>query len=299
MPDAESLPDPEAIDWSAVWATTGSDPDESIDGMGTVATALSISGEADVDQETAAEVVGAARDAGVLVANGGYRIAEYDDPDATTERTPDSTDVEDTESDDAGDHREQTGRSPRRERTTATGEDPAEMDRSELEAEVASLRNEVDKLQEVANRDVALLKAALRALVGSEQVDEVRDLPEAAGRFREGVLEQRDVVDDLAADMEVLDDLDGSGSQAGKVAQLRKYTVRKAEREDSRGSVDYKEAAGRLEVSEGYASTIISEAAEHRWFYTKKPGDRTQLRVKLEKVPPGHVFRSENTGGSE
>jgi len=67
---------------------------------------------------------------------------------------------------------------------------PEKMGRDELEAEIARLRRQVNglesqvtKLQDVANRDVALHRGALNALLGD--VEDVSEFPDAAADLRE------------------------------------------------------------------------------------------------------------------
>lgn len=65
------------------------------------------------------------------------------------------------------------------------------MDRNALKEEVsdnreriATLETQVETLQEVANRDVAIMRGTLQELLGGDVVNDVSDLPEAAQQFR-------------------------------------------------------------------------------------------------------------------
>jgi uncharacterized coiled-coil protein SlyX len=293
-----SLPDPETVDWEGVFDEMDHAPGEPMKRMG-LNFAISMAVDEIETESDAAPLRDAAVEAGCLdKVNARYVVAGHE-PD-----TDDSSDNTDSSSDDEMEGDPSTSNADDQADTDTSGDRPmpASMDRDDLEAEVAKLRKEVDKLQEVANRDFALLKAAVRNLVGQQDVNTIEDLPDAAAEHRDRLEQQANRVDDVASRLDLVDDLQGNGSQRKKIARLRQYCVQKANQENGGGCVDYQEAKGIFDdspISDGYASNLIQDAAEHRWFYTKKPGDRTELRVDLEKVPPGHVFGKENSGGTE
>lgn len=283
--EGDVFPDPKDVDWEAVYESMGHDPHEPW-GMSSLLFATAHTLDAVADEDQAGDLVGDALDAGILErTQGGPRLSRDDDAPAVKSE-PTADDADDTDDADAD--------PPEADATDSTPADPAEMPRADLEAEVEQLREDVDQLQNTVNNDLALIKGAFRELFGLDRFMG-EDLPTYASEFRERIDEQAAFVQGVAGDLDVIDDLEGTNSSTTKIAKLRQYTVEQAH--DSEG-VDYKEAKGVLEVSASYASNLISEAAEHPWFYTEKPGDRTQLRAHVEKIPQGHVFRGENGGES-
>lgn len=286
----EPVVDPGTVGWETAYEEMGHGPD---DGFGMAALPILVKSAVDAvgTDEQAYAVIDAALDAGCLergadgIVVAGY--ADVGDGAAEAEPDPESEDVDGAEEDDD------------RERTTRPRA-PEEMPRGDLEAEVQELREDVDELQTFLQRDLSCIKGALRQLFGVDGSEfAVQDLPQYAEGFRTQLDDRDQLVQDVGDKLEIVDDLDSgeTTSKRGKIAQLRQYCVDQSR--DGAGSVDYKEAKGALGVSDSYAAKLLSAAAEHPWFYTKKPGDRTQLRVDLGKVPDGHVFRGNNAETAE
>jgi hypothetical protein len=271
-----------------VWLGYDRDPGEP-QGSGKLAAALSgarAKSLVDYPEEWDEDaLVGAALEASLLVRDDhgrGIHVEGHDPPAPEPDGEPEDTAEESDADDGQGD-------------SDDVDDDDTEGDSAES-ADAST--EELAELQATLNRDLAILKGTFRELfgLGDQQID-MEDLPELAAEFREEMEQHGEFVADVQDQLDIVDDLDGdemSGSKSAKLRRLRQRTVEKYE--DDAGSIDYKEIVGMFDVSESYASKLLAEAADHRWFYTAKPGDRTLLRARGEEIPPGHVFRGNNGG---
>lgn len=150
-----------------------------------------------------------------------------------------------------------------------TETDPAEMARSELESEVEDLRAEVDKIQEVANRDVAIIKGALTNLLG---VKDIEELPAAGQSLRDRLDDQDESIADVEDQVEALDGViaDGGG---GKSSKIRDIVQMADNRRSDEGRVlmtvpDIIDATG---VSRRYAYDLIEDLPDDReWILARE-----------------------------
>lgn len=151
--------------------------------------------------------------------------------------------------------------------STATTDDRPpveEQSRAELETEVETLRdrvdvlsNKVDRLEEVANRDVQLMQAALRELLGPDVIDDPSDLPDAARQFRQ----EHDTHHEHLGDSDAT--VSDGGDQLTKIElakEIARYeAVRIRRKGQSGGAVDYptvREIAARQHDTDLHSSTV-------------------------------------------
>ncbi|WP_135302657.1 DUF433 domain-containing protein [Haloarcula amylovorans] len=156
-------------------------------------------------------------------------------------------------------------------------ESPTEMSRAELESEVQSLRSEVDKLQQVANRDVAVLKGALTNLL---DVDEFDDLPAAGKEFGDRL---GDVEDEVASLDGVI--ADGGGGKASKVRDIVQMASNRRT-DEAVIAMEVSDIVDATGVSRRYANDLIdgsnSLPSEYAWMHER--ADLTQYgELELDK----------------
>lgn len=166
---------------------------------------------------------------------------------------------------------------------------PSELDRGELEAEVSELRervdsmeDQIDTLQTVANRDVALLKGALRRLLDVDEEQELPDIVDAATEFKAAREDHAGRIDTLEREVDHLDSTvaaDG-GEKEDKVAAI----VRMAENRSGSGVVkmtasDVQDATG---VSERYSYTLLDDLPEEFGWVLAKPQARQYGSVEID-----------------
>lgn len=196
------------------------------------------------------------------------------DPEADTEPTDDGgPEIFDEDNDDVP---RETDQSESSEQSTdgSDGDDNiSEMSRSELEQEVQSLRSEVDKLQEVANRDMALVKGALTNMMDVESLEE---LPGAGDHFNEQFAEREERLNSVESDVDGIDSTLASG-QGGKSSKVRNIVQLANNRRKDESVIvldvsDIKDATG---VSRRYAYDLVEDLPEeYPWLHDR--GDLAQ-----------------------
>ncbi|WP_114578588.1 hypothetical protein [Saliphagus sp. LR7] len=178
---------------------------------------------------------------------------------------------------------------------------PSAMDRDALEGEVsdnreriATLEAQVETLQEVANRDVAIMRGALQELLGGDVVDDVSDLPEAAQQFRA----EHDRADRVVREGAVPDGGEGSRTKVELATDLAKAeAVRVSTKGLQGGAIDYpdvRDIADRQHDTDLHSGTVYDafDRLKDRWdcFEVKTGGDgpntqNKQLRCLRDEIP--------------
>lgn len=178
---------------------------------------------------------------------------------------------------------------------------PSGMDRGALEEEVsdnreriATLEAQVETLQKVASRDVAIMHGALQELLSGDVVEDVSDLPEAAQQFRA----EHDRADRAVREGAVSDGGEGSRAKVELATGLAKAkAVRVSTKGLQGGAIDYpdvRDIADRQHDTDLHSGTVYAafDRLEDRWgcFEVKTGGDgpntqNKQLRCVRDEIP--------------
>lgn len=145
--------------------------------------------------------------------------------------------------------------------TASAGDQPVSDDRvAELEAEVERLREQVDTLQTVANRDVAIIKGALRNLLGVDDLDDLSELLGPAEQKGVAWSETADRVDELQGQVQAIQDIgSASTTKEEKIAQVVSYAQGAASDGEDRVTVTVKNVKGVAGVSRRYAYDLAED----------------------------------------
>lgn len=289
-PSADT-PEPTGINWEDVFDTLGMDPAEA-QSTSQVRSAAQIAVAEITNADDAAEAIEEAVDAGELVQDGGIHVAGFQP----------SPDVEDE-----GD--EQPDEPPEEESADETVEVDSDIierienleEQNEQQAKaIAELRQKNSTLMEALTNFVE--PDAGRTVVG-ELPSKMRDRGDTFERTSQTISRVNRLVDEID---EELGDAETQTTD-GRVMQLRRFLVQQAERQGNGGfAMDYNAVATYFNsqpgdsISDSWASQLQTKAAQgHHAFSVDKSDGKKKIRVELDKIDQGSVYRLKNSAGEE
>jgi len=285
--------EPTGIDWRDVFDALGMDPGEP-HGSAQVRSAVQVSEPEITNSDEAAEVIKQAVEADELRRDdGGIHVAGYgttttDESDEETESTTDESATED------GDETVEVSAD-----LVERVEQLEEQNEEQAKA-IAELRKKNSTLMEALTNFVE--PDAGRTVVG-ELPSKMRDRGDTFERTSETISRVNRLVD------EIDEDLGDSDQQTtdGRVMQLRRFLVQQAE-EQSNGkfAMDYNAVQTYFNsqpgdsISASWASQLQTKAAQgHHAFSVDSSDGKKKIRVDLDKIDQGSVYRVKNSASEE
>ena len=128
-----------------------------------------------------------------------------------------------------------------------------------LEARVEELEGQLDT---VLNRDVPLLKGAVRALAGAE-IDDIGELPKAGRTFNRRMVTYGERIDAVEGRLAALGEIEREKTtKEQKIAAICTFAQNKRRGQSSTVAVTAEEIQGCVGVSRRYAYDLLEEVAE-------------------------------------
>jgi hypothetical protein len=135
-----------------------------------------------------------------------------------------------------------------------------------LEDRVTALKRTVDEvrkqLDRAMNRDIPLLKGAVRAAIDAD-IDDIGELPDAGRTFNQQVATAEERLDAVERQLAALGDIGtAKTTKEQKLAAILTFAANKRGQQSSTVTVTADEVQGCAGVSRRYAYDLIDEAAE-------------------------------------
>lgn len=279
------------INWVAVFESLSMAPGEP-QSSSQVRSAVQVSVSDVTDADDAAEAIEDAIDADELVReNGGIYVAGHrSDPDQDDE--PDDVDEDDVET--ASDETVEVSADlvERVERLEQQNERQAEA--------IAELRQKNSTLLEALTNFVE--PDAGRTVVG-ELPEKMRDRGDTFDRTSETIARVNGLVDEIDQELGESD----QQTTDGRVMQLRRFLVQQAEgQSNGKFAMDYNAVQTYFNsqagdgISSSWASQLQTKAAQgHHAFSVDSSDGKKKIRVDLDKIDQGSVYRLKNSAGEE
>lgn len=280
------------INWERIFEEIGNEPYETCPSSQlTLMTSVNVEGVS--DQQEAGECILDAVEAGELEqSSSGYTIPGAEPPEP--EHGEAESETENVESDSGTDESESEDIQKDADEVAGQLDDA----HSHIRNELSEMQEKVDEMHRAVNVQMPMMTTAMRNLFGDIAFE---DMPEAANELRKQLDQNEEILQEVSDQVDAIDDLteDKQETTESRVIRLRRYLVEQAE--DSGGRFGMNDNAIKSffqgEISRSWASQLLDKAADHEAFTKKTFSDKRpkQVRVNLDKVPEGSIYRLKNS----